>query len=172
MRDPAPVPIHLKDYAPPAFLIETVDLNVELFEEHARVRSRLALSRNPKAADSNAPLVLDAEELELESVALDGRALAAGEYTADAAHLAVTKPPARFALETACKIYPRKNTKLMGLYAAENGFFTQCEAEGFRRNHVLLGWPRGEGEVWGDDPRQPRKVPRAALERQSRRKRR
>ena len=141
MRDPAPVPIHLKDYAPPAFLIGTVDLDVELFEDHARVRSRLALSRNPKAADSNAPLVLDAEELELESVALDGRALAAGEYTVDAAHLAVAKPPARFALETACKIYPRKNTKLMGLYAAENGFFTQCEAEGFRRITYFIDRP-------------------------------
>src|SRR5258705_6280322 len=80
MRDPAPVPIHLKDYAPPAFLIESVDLDVELFEDHARVRSRLALSRNPNAADSNAPLVLDAEELELESVALDGRAPSAGQY--------------------------------------------------------------------------------------------
>src|SRR6266852_3872176 len=141
MRDPAPVPIHLKDYAPPAFLIETVDLDVELFEDHARVRSRLALSRNPKAADSNAPLVLDAEELELESVALDGRALAPGEYAADAVHLAVAKPPARFALETACKIYPRKNTKLMGLYAAENGFFTQCEAEGFRRITYFIDRP-------------------------------
>src|SRR6266852_7261369 len=141
MRDPAPVPIHLKDYAPPAFLIETVDLDVELFEDHARVRSRLALSRNPKAADSNAPRVLDAEELELESVALDGRALAPGEYAADAVHLAVAKPPARFALETACKIYPRKNTKLTGLYAAENGFFTQCEAEGFRRITYFIDRP-------------------------------
>ena len=141
MRDPAPVPIHLKDYAPPAFLIESVDLDVELLEDHARVRSRLALSRNPKAADSNAPLVLDAEELELESVALDGRVLAAGEYAADAAHLAVAKPPARFALETACKIYPRKNSMLMGLYAAENGFFTQCEAEGFRRITYFIDRP-------------------------------
>src|SRR5712672_2962454 len=141
MRDPAPVPIHLKDYAPPAFLIESVDLDVELFEDHARVRSRLALSRNPKAADSNAPLVLDAEELELESVALDGRALAAGEYAADAAHLAVAKPPARFAFETACKIYPRKNSILMGLYAAENGFFTQCEAEGCRRITYFIDRP-------------------------------
>src|SRR5258708_9107582 len=141
MRDPAPVPIHLKDYAPPAFLIGTVDLDVELFEDHARVRSRLALARNANAADSNAPLVLAAEELELESVGLDGRAVWAGEYAADTAQLAVPKPPARFALETACKIYPRKNTKLMGLYAAENGFFTQCEAEGFRRITYFIDRP-------------------------------
>src|SRR5260370_37250284 len=44
-------------------------------------------------------------------------------------------------METACKIYPRKNTKLMGLYAAENGFFTQCEAEGFRRITYFIDRP-------------------------------
>ena len=141
MRDPAPVPIYLKDYAPPAFLIETVDLDIDLFEERARVRSRLAMSRNPKAADSNTPLVLDAEELQLESVALDGRALTASEYTADAGRLTIAKPATRFVLETACTSYPRKNTKLTGLYAAENGFFTQCEAEGFRRITYFIDRP-------------------------------
>ncbi len=141
MRDPAPVTIHLKDYAPPAFLIETVDLDVEIFEEHARVRSRLAVSRNPKATDPRAPLVLDAEELELESVALDGRALAAGEYAAQPGHLTLARAPARFVLETACETYPRRNTKLTGLYAAESGFFTQCEAEGFRRITYFIDRP-------------------------------
>src|SRR5713101_7078718 len=141
MRDPAPVPIHLKDYAPPAFLIETVDLDIDLFEERARVRARLAMSRNPKAADSSAPLVLDAEELQLESVALDGRALTASEYTADAGRLTIAKPATRFVLETACTSYPRKNTKLTGLYAAENGFCTQCEAEGFRRITYFIDRP-------------------------------
>ena len=141
MRDPAPVPIRLEEYAPPAFLIETVDLDIELFEDQARVRARLAASRNPKSKDSNAPLVLDANELEFVSAALDGRKLAAGEYVPGDAHLTIAKPPARFVLETACKIYPRKNTQLMGLYAAENGFFTQCEAEGFRRITYFIDRP-------------------------------
>jgi aminopeptidase N len=141
MRDPAPVPIRLEDYTPPAFLVETVDLDVELFEDHARVRSRLAVSRNPKSNDSNAPLVLDAEELEFVSATLDGKKLAAGDYVLGEAHLTIVKTPARFVLETACKTYPRKNTKLMGLYAAENGFFTQCEAEGFRRITYFIDRP-------------------------------
>ena len=141
MRDPAPVPIRLEDYTPPAFLVETVDLDVELFEDHARVRSRLAVSRNPKSSDSNAPLVLDAEELEFVSATLDGKKLAAGDYVLGEAHLTIAKTPARFVLETACKTYPRKNTKLMGLYAAENGFFTQCEAEGFRRITYFIDRP-------------------------------
>ncbi|HMG58784.1 MAG TPA: aminopeptidase N [Burkholderiales bacterium] len=141
MRDPSPVPIRLEDYTPPAFLVETVDLDVELFEDHARVRSRLAVSRNPKSNDSNAPLVLDAEELEFVSATLDGKKLAAGDYVLGEAHLTIAKTPARFVLETACKTTPRKNTKLMGLYAAENGFFTQCEAEGFRRITYFIDRP-------------------------------
>src|SRR5437879_11041792 len=134
MRDPAPVPIRLEDYTPPAFLVETVDLDVELFEDHARVRSRLAVSRNPKSSDSNAPLVLDAEELEFVSATLDGKKLAAGDYVLGDAHLTIAKAPARLVLETARKITPRKNTQLMRLYAAETEFFTQCEAQGFQRN--------------------------------------
>ncbi len=141
MRDPAPVPVHLKDYAPPAFLIETVDLDIDLFEDHARVRSRLAVSRNPKSNDSNAPLVLDAEELEFVSATLDGKKLAAGDYVLGDAHLTIAKTPARFVLETACRITPRRNTKLTGLYAAGSGYFTQCEAEGFRRITYFIDRP-------------------------------
>ena len=141
MRDPTPQITRLEDYAPPAFLIDTIDLEVELFEDHARVRSRLAILRNPSAKDPGAPLVLDAEELEFESAALDGRKLAAGDYALDEAHLTIAKPPARFVLETACRIRPRQNTTLMGLYAAESGFFTQCEAEGFRRISYFVDRP-------------------------------
>src|SRR2546429_2174928 len=141
MRDPPPVPIRLEDYAPPAFLIETVDLDIELFEDHARVRSRLKGSRNPRSADPSAPLVLDAEELEFESAALDGKKLAAGDYALGELHLAIAKPPPRFVLETACRITPRTNTKLTGLYGAESGFFTQCEAEGFRRITYFIDRP-------------------------------
>ena len=141
MRDPAPVPIRLKDYAPTAFLIETVDLDIELFEDHASVRSRFEGSRNPGSRDSNAPLVLDGEELEFEWAKLDGTKLAAGDYTLGDTHLTIAKAPPRFVLETACRIAPRKNTQLTGLYAAENGFFTQCEAEGFRRITYFIDRP-------------------------------
>ena len=141
MRDPTPQITLLKDYAPPAFLIETVDLDVELFEDHARIRSRLSLRRNAAAADPGAPLVLDAEELEFEAATLDGRGLAPGDYSLDDAHLTIAKAPARFVLETRCRIRPRDNTTLMGLYAAESGFFTQCEAEGFRRITYFIDRP-------------------------------
>jgi aminopeptidase N len=141
MRDPTPVTIHLKDYTPPAFLIPVVDLDVDLHEDFARVRAKLTLRRNPAAKDGRAPLVLDGEELALESAAIDGRALAASDYTIDGEHLTIANVPDAFTLETVVRIEPRKNTKLMGLYASKNGFFTQCEAEGFRRITFFIDRP-------------------------------
>ncbi len=133
MREPAAKTIYLKDYAPPAFLISTIDLDIDIRDEHAQVRSTLALARNPKAADAHAPLVLDGDEITLESVTLDGRALAPGEYVLGAESLRIDKVPERFTLETVSRIHPSRNTRLEGLYASSNGFFTQCEAQGFRR---------------------------------------
>jgi aminopeptidase N len=133
MLTSTPKTIFLKDYAPPAFLVSSVDLEVDLRDDHALIRARLAIARNPKSADRNAPLRLDGDELELVSVALDGKALANGEFSASAQYLEIPGVPDRFTLETAVRILPKLNTKLMGLYASKDGYFTQCEAEGFRR---------------------------------------
>ncbi len=133
MRDPVPTTVFLKDYSPPAFLMPAIDLDVSIHDDHAEVRARLALQRNPAARDPRAPLVLDGEELQLLAVALDGRSLAPAEYSLDGGRLRIPDVPDAFTLETAVRIEPRKNTQLMGLYASKDGYFTQCEAEGFRR---------------------------------------
>ncbi|HTP95379.1 MAG TPA: aminopeptidase N [Burkholderiales bacterium] len=142
MAETAHRTIHFEDYAPPAFLIETADLDFDLYEEHALVTARLDVTRNPKApADAEAPLALDGDELELVSVSIDGRTLSAGDYVLDAEHLTIARVPGRFRLETVCRIDPRGNTKLMGLYGSKDGFFTQCEAEGFRRITYFIDRP-------------------------------
>ena len=133
MREPAAKTVYLKDYAPPAFLITSIDLDVDFRDDHALVRATLQIMRNPTTAAAAAPLVLDGEELELVRAALDGRALAPSEYELDATSLRIANVPERFALETVSRICPQKNVRLEGLYASSNGFFTQCEAEGFRR---------------------------------------
>src|SRR3954469_24164655 len=125
MREPQPKTIHLKDYTPPAFRVETVDLDVDIQADHAIVRAKLAIKRS---APGN--LVLDGDELELVSLSVDG-SNARHEVTPD--RLTVYDVPDRFTLETLSRIVPQKNTKLEGLYATQTGFVTQCEAEGFRR---------------------------------------
>jgi aminopeptidase N len=125
MKEAQPRAIHLKDYAPPAFRVETVDLDVDIREDHALVRARLAIRRN-----SAGSLVLDGDELELVSVSLNGKT---PRYDLTPEKLTVHDVPDAFTLETVSRIVPQKNTKLEGLYATKHGFVTQCEAEGFRR---------------------------------------
>ncbi|HEY9380443.1 MAG TPA: aminopeptidase N [Burkholderiales bacterium] len=141
MREPTPQVIHLKDYTPPAFLIDTVALDIDMRDDHALVIATLAVRRNQAANEPNAPLCLDGDELTLESVAIDRRVLAHSEYEADAQQLVIAKTPDTFTLETVCRIEPQKNTQLMGLYASKNGYFTQCEAQGFRRITYFLDRP-------------------------------
>ncbi len=132
MRTETPVTLYLKDYTPPAWLIDTVDLHVGIFDGHAEVRARLACRRNPAVLAS--PLVLLGEDLELVSVALDGVPLAADAYSLTPERLTITGPlPESFVLETVVRIDPDHNTQLSGLYRSRDGYFTQCEAEGFRR---------------------------------------
>jgi aminopeptidase N len=125
MREPQARAIHLKDYTPPAFRVETVHLDVDIRDDHARVSARLAVRRN-----SAGPLVLDGDELELVSVALDGKPVR-HEVTGET--LTLPDVPDAFTLETVTRIVPQRNTKLEGLYATKSGFVTQCEAQGFRR---------------------------------------
>jgi aminopeptidase N len=72
MREAQPPTIYLKDYQPPAFLIDRVTLDVDIRADDTIVRATLAVRRNPAAARHDAPLDLDGDELELVSVAVDG----------------------------------------------------------------------------------------------------
>ena len=135
-----PPVVSLADYAPPAFLIPSIDLSIDIREDATTVTARLTLKRN-KGYSADTSLVLDGEELKLESIRLDGRALSADDYQLDANRLTIGQIPERCVLETVCRIDPRANTKLMGLYASKTGYFTQCEAEGFRRITYFLDRP-------------------------------
>ena len=136
MKDPAPQPIHRKDYQPPAFLIDTVDLHFDLQESHATVRATLAVRRNGEHAN---PLVLHGERLELRAVEVDGSAHEA--YTVDDEHLTLSDVPDAFTLTTEVRIKPHENTELSGLYKSSGNYCTQCEAEGFRRITYFLDRP-------------------------------
>ncbi len=133
MREPQPKAIRLEDYAPPAFLVERVALDVDIRADDALVRATLAVRRNPAAAARDAPLVLDGDELELVSAAMNGSLLRKNQFFATAENLTIPGVPDAFSLETVSRIVPQKNTRLEGLYASRSGFVTQCEAQGFRR---------------------------------------
>jgi len=136
-----PKAIRLQDYRPPAYLIDTVDLHVDLGEDVTTVRAVLAIRRNPAASGRPEPLTLDGQRLELVSVALDGAALPPDAYTLTPDHLTLPDAPAAFTLETVVRIKPQENTALEGLYKSSGNFCTQCEAEGFRKITYFLDRP-------------------------------
>ncbi len=140
MKKPSPDTIYLKDYSQPAYWITDVDLVFNLEEEQTQVSSTLTLSRNESIAGEQ-PLVLQGEELVLESVSLDGRVLEAGEYTVTDIDLTLHSVPATFTLEIKNSIKPQENTSLEGLYKSSGNFCTQCEAEGFRKITYFLDRP-------------------------------
>ncbi len=131
MKAEEPQTVYLRDYQPPAFLIDYVDLRFELFEDGARVHSRLTIRRNPEAEPDQRDLVLNGEDLELESLVLDGRPVEG--FEADERTLRIEKVADQFLLDVVTWIRPQDNTCLEGLYKSSGMFCTQCEAEGFRR---------------------------------------
>ena len=140
MRPEEPRPVRLKDYRPPDWLIETVNLDVSLDPTATTVRAKLRVK--PNGAGAPAPLVLDGEELKLHSLALDGRPLPEGSFLATPERLTIAQPPNRpFELTIETVVDPTNNTQLMGLYRAGTTYCTQCEAEGFRRITYFLDRP-------------------------------
>ena len=127
-----PNAVHLSDYRPPAFLIERVDLHFDLGEEETRVDARLSFVRAAGTA-ADAPLVLQGEQVQLESLLLDGQSLPEGGYRLTAESLTIAQVPDRFELAIRTRLRPQDNTELSGLYKSSGNFCTQCEAQGFRR---------------------------------------
>src|SRR5204862_6083210 len=117
----------------PDWLVETVDLDVELVPTQSPVRATLKLKPNP-AAEAPAPVVLDGDGLSLVSVKIDGALLPTDRYSASPDRLTIAQPPHRpFTLEIETLVNPQANTQLSGLYRSSGNYSTQCEAEGFRR---------------------------------------
>ena len=126
-----PKTIYLKDYSPPPFLVDQVDLRIDIHDNHTRVHSRMLVSRN--VSNPQSVLQLCGLELELEEIALNGKSLAPGDYFLDEEGLTIHEVPDEFTLEIVNAIHPESNTSLMGFYRSNGNYLTQCEAEGFRK---------------------------------------
>ena len=131
--------IHRADYQAPAWSIDTVDLTFDLDPAKTRVLNKMRLRRNPDVAAQ--PLRLDGEELNLARVMVNGGGTS---FKMDGNQLVLENLPEgfdAFDLEIFTTCAPAKNTQLMGLYVSQGTFFTQCEAEGFRRITYFLDRP-------------------------------
>src|SRR3954463_14903092 len=139
MREGTSKVINRADYQPPAFWIDTVELCFDLDPAKTRVLNRMRIRRHPDVPAQ--ALRLDGEELNLARVLVNGQGTS---FKMDGARLVLENLPAGhepFQLEIFTTCSPAKNSKLMGLYVSNDSFFTQCEAEGFRRITYFLDRP-------------------------------
>ena len=121
--------IYLKDYQKPAFTVDSIDLNIQVYADHTQVDSKLVMQRQAEG-----DLVLLGRDLELKSIAVNSQLLSENEYQLNTEQLIIQNAPADALIEITVIIHPESNTQLEGLYqAAGDLFVTQNEPEGFRK---------------------------------------
>lgn len=121
--------VYLKDYQKPVFLVDSINLDIQVYAEHTQVDANLVMKRQ-----TDGDLVLLGRDLELKSISLNGQVLNASDYTLDSEQLVIHNAPNEVILETSVIIHPESNTQLEGLYqAASDLYVTQNEPEGFRK---------------------------------------
>jgi aminopeptidase N len=138
MREATNTLIKREDYTQPAFWIRSAELCFDLDPAKTIVASKLRIARNATVAPQ--PLRLHGEALTLLRVLADGQSVS---FRHEGGDLIIENPPeaAEFTLEIRNTCCPEKNSELSGLYTSQGGFFTQCEAEGFRRITYFLDRP-------------------------------
>jgi len=128
MNTDHPVTVRRTDYQPLPWTVEQVELHFHLEPSATLVTNRMTCARNPGVADG--PLRLWGDPATRVSVFVDGQNAAMREVDGV---LEICLEGDKPVVEVVTRIDPQANKALTGLYLSNGGFFTQCEAEGFRR---------------------------------------
>ncbi|SNX29282.1 aminopeptidase N [Polynucleobacter meluiroseus] len=142
MKTDLPHSFRRLEYSPPTYTLGQVALDIALDPAHTIVKSRLEVLPGPHHA-ADAPLILQGEELEFVSLRVNGEVHR--QFELSPGFLKILALPdggqKAFIVEIICACAPATNTSLMGLYVSNGNFFTQCEAEGFRKITYFLDRP-------------------------------
>lgn len=134
---------YLKDYKPPVFWQNKIDLNFDLYETHTLVTAESQINFNGEAhgafAKGTHELLLDGEKMELESVQVNGENWS--DYEKSESALTLKNVPENFSLRVVTRIDPAANKSGEGLYLSKGLYTTQCESQGFRRMTYFVDRP-------------------------------
>jgi len=142
MKTDLPQSFRRLEYRPPNYTFGQVELDIALDPARTIIKSRLEVLPG-KHHEVGMPLVLQGQELEFVSLRINGEAHRHFELTPEtlSIHSLPNDGKDLFVVEIICICIPEKNTSLMGLYVSNGNFFTQCEAEGFRKITYFLDRP-------------------------------
>ncbi len=128
-----PTVIRREDYTPPDYLVDTVNLDLDLMPSETTVTATSAMRLNPDSKGNVSSISLSAQHMEIDTVSVDGVLLPSQAWRHDGETLEIGAPEAEaFDLTIVSRIKPHENTRLEGLYMSGGMYCTQCEAEGFR----------------------------------------
>jgi len=127
---------YLADYKQSDFLVESLDLDFDLFDENTLVKATTKINR---VAGENSSLFLFGENLSLRSIMVND--LTFTDYKLVEGGIELFKLPDSFVLVIETEVNPLANKAFEGLYKSGDAFCTQCEAEGFRRITYYLDRP-------------------------------
>lgn len=123
--------IYRQDYQAYPYRISQVSLHFALDTEHTIVTNTMQIQIVDTSATALPALELNGEDIQLQSVSIDGKEI--DNYSLKDNILTLHPSQSQFELTITSTCNPSANSTLMGLYVSGSSFFTQCEAEGFRR---------------------------------------
>ena len=75
-----PKTIFLKDYNPPKYFVDYIDLNIELYEDFSIVKTIMKFRKNHTSNENSEDLILNGEKVDLKSIYLDDKKLNKNQY--------------------------------------------------------------------------------------------
>lgn len=137
-----PKTIYLSEYKPSSFLIDSIDLTVDIQKDFTLVHSVLRIEKSKDAKGSKLNLELNGEGLELLDFKFNGETIPHDRYQVSTDKLVLLNVEHdKFVLEIQNKIDPANNKALEGFYQSGPQLCTQCEPEGFRRITYFIDRP-------------------------------
>lgn len=133
--------IYLQDYKPSDYLIDKTELRFELNTTNTIVKSELNIRRNPDAKNPSDHLVLQGDNLKLDSIELNNKKLNPSQYKVTSSTLTINDVPDAFKLKINTHLNPKANKSLDGLYITNGVLCTLCEAESFRKLTYFIDRP-------------------------------
>ena len=152
-----PARVWLADYAPPPYVVEFIEMSVQLDEQRTVISCSQTLVRGslPPGAD----LVLGGQGFQLVSLEIDGAVPASGSYSIRDGEPVLASPPERLTLTVVTEVNPRANRSALGMFMDGPAIITHMEPDGFSRLTYCLDRPdilsRYEVELIGDPARFP-----------------
>jgi len=133
--------VFLKDYTVPEYLIDTIDLKLDLIDGQKSLTTAVyTVRKNPESKAEN-NFILQADNIEIQKILLNNEELSPSEYSFDGKVFVLKNAPDEFTFEVQNLFDAENNTALSGIYKSEGKYCSQCEPEGFRRNSLNPGHP-------------------------------